>query len=58
MKINIMAIDNYVLRETGIRLPPIFKIPQTRVNKTYVNDEFIARVNECKLTGFRFQPLP
>ena len=54
----IMAIDHYVLRKTGIRLPPIFKIPQTRVNKTYVSDEFIARVNECKLTGFRFQPLP
>ena len=53
-----MAIDHYVLRKTGIRLPPVFKIPQTRVNKTYVSDEFIARVNECKLTGFRFQPLP
>ena len=54
----IMDIDHYVLRADAKELPPIFRIPQLVRNTTYVSDEFIARVNECKLTGFRFQPLP
>ena len=54
----LMDIDHYVLRPDVKELPPIFRIPQLVENTTYVSDEFIARVNECKLTGFRFQPLP
>ena len=54
----LMDIDHYVLRPDVKELPPIFRIPQLVANTTYVSDEFIARVNECKLTGFRFQPLP
>ena len=54
----LMDIDHYVLRADAKELPPIFRIPQLVRNTTYVSDEFIARVNECKLTGFRFQPLP
>jgi len=54
----IMDIDHYVLRADAKELPPIFRIPQLVRNTTYVSDEFIARVNECKLTGFCFQPLP
>ena len=53
-----MDIDHYALRADTKELPPIFRIPQLVRNTTYVSDEFIARVNECKLTGFRFQPLP
>ena len=52
------TIDHYVLRADEKELPPIFRIPQLVRNTTYVSNEFIARVNECKLTGFRFQPLP
>ena len=54
----IMDIDHYALRADTKELPPIFRIPQLVRSRTYVSDEFIARVNECKLTGFRFQPLP
>ena len=54
----LMDIDHYVLRADAKELPPIFRIPQLVRNTTYVSDEFIALVNECKLTGFRFQPLP
>ena len=54
----LMDIDHYVLRPDVKELPPIFRIPQLVENTTYVSDEFIARVNGCKLTGFRFQPLP
>ena len=54
----IMDIDHYALRTDTKELPPIFRIPQLVRSRTYVSDEFIARVNECKLTGFRFQPLP
>ena len=54
----LMDIDHYVLRPDVKELPPIFRIPQLVENTTYVSDEFIARVNECKLSGFRFQPLP
>lgn len=53
----VMAVDRYVLLESVASLPPIFKIPQTRRNTTYVNEAFVQRVRETGLTGFRFDLL-
>lgn len=54
----VMAIDHYVLRPGAGPLPWIFKIPETCRNTTYVNADFVARVGQEKLTGFKFVPLP
>ena len=53
----VMAVDRHVLLESVNSLPPIFKMPQTRRNTTYVNEQFVQRVHEHGLTGFRFDLL-
>ena len=53
----VMAVDRHVLLACVKQLPPIFKIPQTRRNTTYVNEAFVARVKATGLTGFKFNLL-
>jgi hypothetical protein len=53
----VMAVDNHVLLESVTSLPPIFKMPQTRVGQTYVNEQFVAEAQRHQLTGFRFDLL-
>jgi hypothetical protein len=54
----VMAVERHVLLESIAGLPPIFKIPQTRRNTTYVNEGFVQLAEERKLTGFRFESPP
>lgn len=53
----VMAVDRYHLLDSVIELPPIFKIPQTRRNTTYVNEAFVRVVEKHRLTGFDFKLL-
>ncbi len=53
----VMAVDKHVLLDSVTSLPPIFKIPQTRRNTTYVNEQFVQRVQASGLLGFRFDLL-
>lgn len=53
----VMAVDRHVLLACVKQLPPIFKIPQSRRNTTYVNEAFVARVKATGLTGFKFNLL-
>lgn len=53
----VMAVERHVLLDSVASLPPIFKIPQTRRNTTYVNEEFVRLAEERGLTGFRFELL-
>jgi hypothetical protein len=53
----VMRVERHVLFDSVASLPPIFKIPQTRRNTTYVNEEFVRLVEERGLTGFRFELL-
>jgi hypothetical protein len=53
----VMRVDKHVLLDSVTSLPPIFKIPQTRRNTTYVNEAFVTRVEDTGLTGFRFDLL-
>ncbi len=53
----VMAVDKHVLLDSVTALPPIFKIPQTRRNTTYVNETFVERVQASGLKGFRFELL-
>lgn len=50
-------VERHVLKQTVEDLPPIFKMPQTRVGQTYVNERFTAEVARLSLTGFRFDLL-
>lgn len=50
----VMEVEQHVLLEEVKTLPPIFKIPQTRRNTTYVNEDFVNRARATRLTGFRF----
>ena len=52
-----MAVDKHILLDSITTLPPIFKIPQTRRNTTYVNEAFVQRVQAHRLQGFRFELL-
>jgi hypothetical protein len=53
----VMRVEQHILRESVTTLPPIFKIPQTRRNTTYVNEAFVQRVQTSGLQGFRFELL-
>ena len=53
----VMRVERYALLETVTSLPPIFKMPQTRVGQTYVNEQFVAAVQRHRLSGFRFDLL-
>lgn len=53
----VMAVDKHILLDSVTTLPPIFKIPQTRRNTTYVNEAFVQRVQMSGLLGFRFELL-
>lgn len=53
----VMSVSQYMLATSVKQLPPIFKIPQTRRNTTYVNEAFVMRVEEAGLTGFKFNLL-
>ena len=53
----VMAVDKHVLLDSITTLPPIFKIPQTRRNTTYVNEAFVQRAQASGLQGFRFELL-
>lgn len=53
----VMAVDKHVLLESITSLPPIFKMPQTRRNTTYVNEMFVERAQQNGLLGFRFNLL-
>jgi hypothetical protein len=53
----VMAVDRHVLLESVTSLPPIFKMPQTRVGQTYVNEQFVAEALRHQLSGFRFDLL-
>lgn len=53
----VMRVEKHGLLEMVTTLPPIFKIPQTRRNTTYVNEAFVQRVQASGLQGFRFQLL-
>ncbi|MBL0393037.1 hypothetical protein JJ685_18000 [Ramlibacter monticola] len=53
----VMRVERHVLLDSVTSLPPIFKIPQTRRNTTYVNEMFVGLVQEKGLTGFRFEVL-
>jgi hypothetical protein len=53
----VMRVEQHILQESVTTLPPIFKIPQTRRNTTYVNEAFVQRVQTSGLQGFRFELL-
>ncbi|MFT3777544.1 MAG: hypothetical protein QM772_04555 [Ottowia sp.] len=53
----VMKVNKHVLLDSVTSLPPIFKIPQTRRNTTYVNEAFVTKVRDTGLTGFRFDLL-
>lgn len=53
----VMAVDKHILLDSVTSLPPIFKIPQTRRNTTYVNEQFVNEVQRHGLRGFRFDLL-
>ena len=53
----VMRVEQHVLRESVTSLPPIFKMPQTRRNTTYVNEQFVEVVQRHGLSGFRFDLL-
>ncbi len=53
----VMRVPKHVLLESITALPPIFKMPQTRRNTTYVNEAFVARAQQHGLLGFRFNLL-
>ena len=53
----VMAVDQHVLLDSVTSLPPIFRMPQTRRNTTYVNEAFVARAQQHGLLGFRFNLL-
>ena len=53
----VMRVEQHVLRESITSLPPIFKMPQTRRNTTYVNEQFVEVVQRHGLSGFRFDLL-
>jgi hypothetical protein len=53
----VMAVDKHILLDSVTSLPPIFKIPQTRRNTTYVNEQFVAQAQSHGLRGFRFDLL-
>lgn len=53
----VMRVEHHILLDSVTALPPIFKIPQTRRNTTYVNEEFVQRVQASGLQGFRFELL-
>lgn len=53
----VMRVEQHILLESVTSLPPIFKIPQTRRNTTYVNEQFVQRVQASGLLGFRFELL-
>jgi hypothetical protein len=48
----VMKVERHVLLSSVQILPPIFKMPQTRRNTTYVNEDFVQRAQG--LLGFRF----
>lgn len=54
----VMRVAHYELNPITKPLPWIFKIPETRRNTTYVNQDFVNKVKEHKLTGFKFLDLP
>ena len=53
----VMRVERHELLDSVTNLPPIFKIPQTRRNTTYVNELFVRLVEDHGLTGFRFELL-
>ena len=53
----VMRVEQHILLESVTVLPPIFKIPQTRRNTTYVSEAFVERAQACGLLGFRFDLL-
>lgn len=53
----IWKVERHVLRRPTVALPPIFKIPQTRVGQTYVSEELSDAVHRHRLSGFRFDLL-
>ena len=53
----VMRIPKHVLLESVTSLPPIFRMPQTRRNTTYVNEAFVERAQQGGLLGFRFNLL-
>jgi hypothetical protein len=53
----VMAVDKHILLGSVTALPPIFKMPQTRRNTTYVNERFVAEVQRHRLSGFGFDLL-
>ncbi|MGH7635195.1 MAG: imm11 family protein, partial [Gemmatimonadaceae bacterium] len=54
---NVMSIATYVFRSDLLASVPIFKIPQLPRAHVFVTDEFVSRVAESDLTGFRFSLL-
>ena len=52
-----MAVDKYVLFSEVRAIPPIFKIPQTARNTSYVSESFVGKVQSLGLTGFKFELL-
>ena len=53
----VMSVERHVLADTVYELPPIFKIPQTRRNTTYVSETFVQLAKEKGVRGFRFELL-
>ncbi|WP_158534228.1 hypothetical protein [Paracidovorax avenae] len=53
----VMSVEKYVLLDSVTSVPPIFKIPQTRRNTVYVNEDFVLCAREHALTGFNFKLL-
>ncbi len=51
----IMRFINYVFKPDEVETHQIFKIPDERLRRPFVSDEFRNRVIECGLTGFVFK---
>lgn len=52
---SVMQVEQHVLLPSVQTLPPIFKMPHTRRNTTYVNENFVQRARG--LLGFQFRLL-
>lgn len=53
----IVIVNRYAFRQDQLTGIPIFKVPQLRKGRVFVTDEFVQRVNDQGLTGFRFRHL-
>jgi hypothetical protein len=51
----VMDIERYAFKPEALGTASIFKLPETRWSRTYVDQAFVDRVEGLRLTGFDFR---